>query len=242
MRALLHVAAALAAAAAVTASGAGAARTAGDCTPDPSWPAARPAAAAQVLAALNDHRRSLGLATLQPSASLTRAAVWKARHMARYVYLAHDDPAPPVARSVPERVAACGYTHPAGEILAGWLASPAAAVAGWLASSGHRANIESPLWHAAGVGVAVSAGGIPFWAVDFGPVADAPPQAAAPCVVPSVLRLTRRAATARLRAAGCGVKVIRVTSTVGRGRVAWQSPRRGVHVPHRSPVTIALSL
>ena len=42
-------------------------------------------------------------------ATLSDAATWKARHMAQYGYFAHDDPAPPVARSAYQRALHCGF-------------------------------------------------------------------------------------------------------------------------------------
>ncbi len=147
---------------------AGAAAT-GDCTPGADWPAANPGYAAQVLALVNEHRTELGLAPLATSGSLTGAAVWKARHMAAYTYMAHDDPAPPVARGVGARLAACGYSGSGwGENIAYGYPSPEQVVAGWLASSGHRANIENPSFKAIGIGAAATAGGVLYWAQDFG--------------------------------------------------------------------------
>src|ERR671935_2164903 len=126
----------------------------GDCTPDAAWPAARPDLAAQVVALVNAHREQLGLAPLAVSPTLTAAATWKARHMAAYHYMAHDDPAPPVARTTAERIAACGY--PAanwGENIAYGYPTAQAVVDGWLSSPEHRANIERADVRATGVGV-----------------------------------------------------------------------------------------
>ena len=44
--------------------------------------------------------------------SLANAAHWKAMHMAWLRYIAADDRPPPVARTVAQRLEACGY--PAG--------------------------------------------------------------------------------------------------------------------------------
>jgi hypothetical protein len=122
---------------------------------------------------VNEHRTALGLAPLATSPTLTAAATWKARHLARYGYFTHDDPAPPVARTVPERIAACGYPSPyVGENIAKGQPTPAAVVAAWLASPGHRENMERPSFGAIGVGVA-SDGTALEWVQDFGDVADA---------------------------------------------------------------------
>jgi hypothetical protein len=92
--------------------------------------------------------------------------------MAKYGYFGHDDPAPPVARTAFQRIAACGYPGvEAGENIAAGYRSPASVMQAWLLSPGHRANIEAPAWKVLGVGVAQSAGGTLFWVQDFG-VAD----------------------------------------------------------------------
>ena len=139
--------------------------------------------------------------------------------MAAYNYMAHDDPAPPVARSFFDRVAACGYRGGAGENIARWYPTVAAVVQAWLAEPAHRANIEGG-WSTTGIAVAVSRAGIPYWVEDFG-TGDA--VAAAPtttvhqrrrdgsrCVVPRVTALRQGRASKRLRRAGCGVRAIRV--------------------------------
>ena len=99
----------------------------GDCNPDAAWPASRQDYADQVVALVNQHRASLGLVQLKVSPTLTAAAVWKARHMAYYRYMAHDDPAPPVARTWFQRVQACGYAgYGAGENIAYGYTTPSA--------------------------------------------------------------------------------------------------------------------
>lgn len=154
-----------------------AATAAGNCVPAPTWPADRADLAAQVVTLVNAHRAQLGLVPLVVSPTLTAAAEWKARDMAAYGYLDHDDPAPD-ARSPDERVAACGYPATQwGENIAMGYASAQAVVDAWLASPGHRANIERPEFRATGVG---AAGAPLYWAQSFGAVADAGSVAAAP--------------------------------------------------------------
>ncbi len=148
----------------------------GDCVQDDAWPAARQDYADQVVALVNEHRASLGLVPLQVSPALTAAAVWKARHMTYYGYLAHDDPAPPVDRSWFQRLQACGYPSwgVGGENIALGYETPEAVVKGWLGSPGHAANIENPSFRAIGVGVARAPiiDGYLFWAQDFGTIDD----------------------------------------------------------------------
>jgi uncharacterized protein YkwD len=155
---------------------------AGNCVPAPSWPADRADLAAQVVALVNAHRAQLGLAPLAVSPTLTAAAEWKARDMAAYGYLDHDDPAPD-ARSADERVIACGYPATEwGENIGTGYPTAQAVVGAWLASPEHRANIERPEYRATGVGVA---GDPLYWAQSFGAVADAGSVAAAPAALPN---------------------------------------------------------
>jgi len=158
-----------------------AATAAGDCVPAPGWPADRAELAAQVVTLVNAHRTQLGLVPLVVSPTLTAAAEWKARNMAAYGYLDHDDPAP-TARTADERLAACGYSAPSwGENIATGYAGAQAVVDAWLASPEHRANIERPEYRATGVG---AAGAPTYWAQSFGAVADAGSVVAAPVALP----------------------------------------------------------
>jgi uncharacterized protein YkwD len=156
------------------------------CTPG-AWPAADASLATQVVAQVNQHRAELGLAQLTVDATLTDAATWKARHMAQYGYVSHDDPAPPVARTAYQRALDCGYSTAGewGENIAAGQTTAADVMAGWLGSAAHRENIELPAFRAIGVGVAADAAGQLYWAQDFGSVivaAGATPPPAAPPV------------------------------------------------------------
>ncbi len=142
----------------------------GDCLPDSAWPAQRQADADRVVTLVNQHRASLGLVALKVSPTMTGAAVWKARHMAHYRYMQHDDPAPPIARTWYQRVQACGYTSGAGENIAYGYPTPEAVMSAWLNSSGHRANIESPSYRVIGVGAAGPS--TIYWAQNFGTYDD----------------------------------------------------------------------
>ena len=148
---------------------------AGDCTPGTDWGTVRADLASQTIQLVNAHRAGLGLRQLVLSSTLSASAVWKARHMALYSYMTHNDPAPPVARSTGERMAACGYGASWGENIAYGYTSAQSVVNGWLNSSGHRANIENSNWAAIGSGAAVSASGRIYWAHAFGSVADSGP-------------------------------------------------------------------
>ncbi|MBA2460357.1 MAG: hypothetical protein H0V45_01100 [Actinobacteria bacterium] len=143
----------------------------GDCAPGANWGTLRQDLANQVVQLVNQHRASLGLTQLMVTTPLTDAAVWKSRHMAFYGYLQHADPAPPVARSVSDRLLACGYPSTSagwGENIAYGYATANAVMQGWLNSPGHRANIENASYRAIGVGAAASSLGTIYWTQDFG--------------------------------------------------------------------------
>ena len=164
---------------------AGASTLAGECTPAADWGTQRDELAAQTISLVNAHRASLGLRQLVVLPALSASAVWKARHMARYGYMSHSDPAPPVSRSTGQRMSDCGYAASWGENIAYGYPSAQAVVDAWLNSPGHRANIENPSWAAIGSGAA-DGNGYVFWAHTFGAVADSgSPPAPAPTPEPS---------------------------------------------------------
>ena len=167
-----------------TATSAGAA---GDCTAGSDWGTPRDDFASQTISLVNSHRATRGLRPLVVSSALQGSAVWKARHMAKYGYMAHNDPAPPVARSTGERMAACGVSGGWGENIAAGYSTPAAVVNGWLNSAGHRANIENASFVAIGSGAAASASGQIYWAHTFSSSGggSAPPPPPAPAPVPA---------------------------------------------------------
>jgi uncharacterized protein YkwD len=170
-----------------TASTARATAAAGDCSAGSDWGTLRADLAAQTVDLVNAHRATLGLSQLAVGSALQASAVWKARHMAKYSYMAHDDPAPPVSRSAGERMAACGVTGSWGENIAAGFPSPASVVNGWLNSPGHRANIENPNFVSMGSGAAASASGQLYWAHAFsssGSGSPPPPPPPAPSPPP----------------------------------------------------------
>lgn len=135
---------------------------------DPSWPPVDRGVAAQVHALVNAHRVSKGMHALQPLGSLTASAEWKARHMAQYTYMEHDDPLPPVARTWYERITDNGYTgFGAGENIAGGWQTPEKVMAAWVGSPAHLANIQGN-WTTTGIGAALQPHGVWWWAQEFG--------------------------------------------------------------------------
>ena len=139
------------------------------CTPG-AWPAANASLAQQVLDLTNQRRASLGVAPLAIDSALTDAAVWKARHLAQYGYFAHDDPAPPVARTAHSRALQCGYSANLGwgENIAAGYPTASAVMTGWINSPGHRENLDRASFRAIGIGVAAGANGRLNWVQVFG--------------------------------------------------------------------------
>lgn len=139
----------------------------GDCIPGSDWGTPRQDLTARVIELVNLHRASLGLTQLIVTTPVSNAAIWKARHMAKYLYMTHDDPAPPVARTTAQRLEACGITSGWGENIAYGYATADAVMQGWLNSAGHRANIERSTYRAIGVGAASGSNGRIYWAQVF---------------------------------------------------------------------------
>jgi uncharacterized protein YkwD len=207
----------------------------GDCTPAAGWPTARPDLAAQVVDLINAHRAEIGLQPLKVSPTLTAAATWKARHMAAYSYLTHDDPGPPVQRTAGDRLAACGYPSATwGENIAMGYTTPQAVVDAWLASPGHRENIERADYVATGVAMAGTEQ--PYWAESFGSVADGAGSAVSPSAAPtqhSAASLTpaRSSSTGRTVRVSCEKSGQRIACRVrnGKGATVRIAIRRAGH-------------
>jgi uncharacterized protein YkwD len=147
----------------------------GDCNAGADWGTLDQTYADQVLTLVNQHRTAMGLGALVSSPTLTKAADWKSLHMGYYRYMTHDDPAPPVARTVSDRLQTCGYPIGSvgwGENIAYGYATANDVMTAWLNSSGHRANIENPSYRAIGIGVARNSSGTYYWTQDFGTLAD----------------------------------------------------------------------
>jgi hypothetical protein len=156
----------------------------GTCIPATDWGTLDRPLAAQVLQLVNADRKAKGLEALSVSATLTASAEWKSMHMAKYGYLAHDDPAPPVSRTELQRLAACGYDSPdSAENLAFGSRDAASVMKAWLGNAVHRVEIESPRWNLIGIGVAANASGVLYWTQDFG--ATSPAAGPAPVTPPA---------------------------------------------------------
>ena len=143
-------------------------RAGGSCLAEEWWGIPRDELADQVVKIVNSYRVDIGVRPLREAPSLTRSATWKARHMAHFRYFGHSDPAPPVTRTVFQRLTACGFGSSGSENIAYGYRNAFSVVRAWLRSPGHRHNIELPRWKYIGVGVASSRGGTKFWAQNFG--------------------------------------------------------------------------
>ena len=177
-----------------------AAHAATNCDPGADWGTLDAPAAAKVLSLVNQYRASKGLSQLGTDPSLTAAAEWKSLHMAKYQYLDHPDPAPPVARSPFDRLRDCGFvaSGPEGENIAVGQRTPEEVMAAWIDSPGHRQNIENPNYTVIGIATAIDSKGRFWWSQDFGAGAGKavdratplgpppPPSTPAPSTTPTV--------------------------------------------------------
>jgi uncharacterized protein YkwD len=112
----------------------------------------------------NNTRASLGLAAYTIDNRLSTIAQQQADYMLAASDLTHVDAQ---GGSVGDRATTVGYPWTTvGENIAR-TASGTAAYEAWLASSGHYANITSPDFAEAGIGLA-TAGSVQYWCVVFG--------------------------------------------------------------------------
>ncbi|HXH21193.1 MAG TPA: CAP domain-containing protein, partial [Dehalococcoidia bacterium] len=123
----------------------------------------------QVFDGQNAERGRSGLAPLRLDAGLTSVAQRRAADMATRGYFAHTSPTGETAFSL---IDAAGIPAPYAAENIGFNSYPeatsaASVLAAFLASPGHRANILSSRFTRVGVGVAVSASGIKYYAVVF---------------------------------------------------------------------------
>ncbi len=130
------------------------------------------------LCAINAVRAKYGLRPLRLDPRLTRAAEQHARDMVRRGYFSHTAPG---GRSFLARIVKSGYLRRArawtvGENIAWGLsaaARPSTTVEMWMNSPPHRANLLSPVFEEAGIGLAAGVPGQPgapglTYTVDFG--------------------------------------------------------------------------
>lgn len=104
----------------------------------------------EVIALVNEHRRSNGLSELSYDWELSRVARIKSQDMKDSGYFAHNSPTYGSPFSMMKNFG-IKYRSAAENIARGY-ATPKAVVDGWMNSSGHRANILNPSFTHIGVG------------------------------------------------------------------------------------------
>ena len=119
---------------------------------------------------LNAYRVQAGVAPLEASPALTKAALRHALDMAANSFTEHigSDGSDPIQRALEE-----GYPiDNVGENLASGLDSAANVLAGWKSSPAHNQNMLDPLWVA--IGISRELDTTSYWATSFGEVLDCP--------------------------------------------------------------------
>jgi uncharacterized protein YkwD len=122
-----------------------------------------------LLARHNGERAAAGLPPLQVSGTLTDVARRRAQDMAANNYFSHYSPSGETAFTILGRM---GYNYgTGGENIARNnypdAQSVSTAMSGFMQSPGHRANVLEPKFRVVGIGMAVGAGGMKYFAVVF---------------------------------------------------------------------------
>jgi uncharacterized protein YkwD len=118
-----------------------------------------------VVASANATRAAAGLAPLTMHPLVQQAALAHSRDQAARNAMSHTGSD---GSKVGDRLTAAGYVWwTCAENVASGYATPSAVMGAWLASAGHRQNILNPAFVHVGVAVAYSAGGVPYWTMDF---------------------------------------------------------------------------
>lgn len=113
----------------------------------------------------NDERTKAGLKPLTTSKVLTDVAYAHAGNMAAKKEMNHTLD----GKSPAQRVADAKYDKRyGGENISFGYATPDAALVAWMNSAGHRKNILNPEFTAIGVGIRMSADGVPYYCQVFG--------------------------------------------------------------------------
>ncbi|MGW0611792.1 CAP domain-containing protein [Streptomyces sp. NPDC002788] len=122
------------------------------------------AAAAQVLALVNEERAKVGCSPVAANSALTALAQNYSEDMAARGFFDHTDPD---GRTPWDRAEKAGISNLGGENIARGQADAAAVMDAWMNSPGHRANILNCDFKTLGVGVEFGSGG-PWWTQNFG--------------------------------------------------------------------------
>ncbi len=122
------------------------------------------AAAAQVLALVNEERAKVGCSPLAANSALAELARNYSEDMAARGFFDHTDPD---GRTPWDRAEKARISNLGGENIARGQADAAAVMDAWMNSPGHRANILNCDFKTLGVGVEFGSGG-PWWTQNFG--------------------------------------------------------------------------
>jgi uncharacterized protein YkwD len=120
---------------------------------------------AEVIRLTNVERSKAGCAALTTDARLTNAARLHSQDMVTKNFFSHTGSN---GSTFVTREQAAGYPSPSAENIAWGQRTPADVMNAWMNSAGHKANILGCGSHAVGVGVVLTAGGVPYWTQDFG--------------------------------------------------------------------------
>lgn len=120
---------------------------------------------AQMLALVNQARKSAGCGALRAEVKLDRAARAHSADMAKRNYFSHETPE---GVTPWDRARAAGYDQPSAENIAAGNASAKATMQQWMNSKGHKANILNCSYKAMGVGRATGGTYRYYWTQMFG--------------------------------------------------------------------------
>ncbi|GIG00921.1 sigma-70 family RNA polymerase sigma factor [Catellatospora citrea] len=120
---------------------------------------------AQMLALVNQARKSAGCGALRAEPKLDKAARLHSADMAKRNYFSHTTPD---GVSPWDRAKAAGYDQPSAENIAAGNASAKATMTQWMNSPGHKANILNCSYKAMGVGRATGGSYRYYWTQMFG--------------------------------------------------------------------------
>ncbi|WP_144118640.1 sigma-70 family RNA polymerase sigma factor [Catellatospora sichuanensis] len=120
---------------------------------------------AQMLALVNQARKSAGCGALRAEPKLDKASRLHSADMAKRNYFSHTTPD---GVSPWDRAKAAGYTQPSAENIAAGNATAKATMNQWMNSPGHKANILNCSYKAMGVGRATGGSYRYYWTQMFG--------------------------------------------------------------------------
>jgi uncharacterized protein YkwD len=136
------------------------------CAPAPApAPAPSGSVAQQIVSLVNQERAKVGAGPVALHPAISNAAQGQSNYQAAANTMTHAGAG---GTDAGDRIAANGYAWRVwGENVASGQPDAASVMQAWMNSDGHRKNILDPRFTDLGVGLAYSAGGVPFWTEDF---------------------------------------------------------------------------